>query len=80
MSSTLLVGVEAGEDDIGGVGVAEDRPGDVPPVHGDQGDVLATCHIDSVTDRPCTDDVGGFTLVDKMESIQPGGEVHVGQP
>ena len=37
--------------------------------NGGGGDVLATCHIDSVTDRPCKDG-GGFALVDE-DGVHP---------
>ena len=82
----IITGVEGGEDDAvagdaqdrhGGVGVKTLKHDD-PPGHGEQGDVLAPCHLNSVTDRAC-EDGGAGALVDEDE-VQPGGEVDVRQP
>ena len=87
----IISGIEGGEDDVV-AGDAQGRPGgseqyqgtvktilhDDPPGHGDQGDVLAPCHLDNVTDRAC-EDGGAGALVDEDE-VQPGGEVDMRQP
>ena len=87
----IISGVEGGEDDVI-AGDAQDRHSggehyqgtvktllhDVPPGHGDHGDVLAPCHLDSVKDRACKD--GGAGALGDEDKVQPGGEVDVVKP
>ena len=89
--TVLHAQVVGAEDDVV-AGDARDRPGggehyqgavktllhDDPPGHGEQCDVPAPRHVDSVMDMACEDD-GSGALVDE-DGVQPGGEVDVEKP